>query len=83
MKTLEINEKALLVTLEADETENYFPKGEFDLSDQGSRLALRRMLCDASHQTGRDLSGRIEIDAFGNRKIGFNIFCRAKSGEDT
>ncbi len=83
MKTLEINKTALLITLEEEEAVKYFPKGEFDLSDQRSRLALREMLCDVSQKTGRDLSGKVEINAFGNRKVGFNIFCTEKSREDT
>lgn len=76
MKTLEINEKALLITLEAQEAEKYFPKGEFDLADRESRKALREMLSDASERVGRRFSERVEIDAFGNMKTGFDIFVR-------
>ncbi len=76
MKTLEISEKALLLTLEAEESEKYFPKGEFDLSDRRSRIALREMLGEAANKSGRTRSDKIEIDAFGNRKTGFNIFVR-------
>ena len=76
MKTLEINEKALLLTLEAEEGKKYFPKGEFDISDRCSRIALREMLAKAASKSGRTLPDKIEIDAFGSRKTGFNIFVR-------
>ncbi len=76
MKTLEINKKSLLITLEAQEWKKYFPKGEFDLADRYSRKALRDMLSDACGRIGKSVSERIEIDAFGNSKTGFDIFVR-------
>lgn len=76
MKTLEISEKALLLILEAEEGEKYFPKGKFDISDRQSRIALREMLADAVSKNGRTLPERLEVDAFGSRKTGFNIFVR-------
>lgn len=71
LKTFEINEKSVLVIIESQETEKYFPKGEFDLSDSKSRIMLRKMLDDASIY-----AKRLEISSFGNKKTGFNIFVR-------
>ena len=62
MNTIEINENSLLIVLEKGELGKYLPKGEFNLSDRVSRIALRDML--ASVARSKDMNKSVRLDVF-------------------
>ena len=73
LKTLEIDEKTLIVTIDALEWERYFPNGEFDISDSKSRISLRTMLHDTC---GERPYGRVEVSVLGKKKAARSVFVK-------
>jgi len=73
LKTLEIDEKTLIITIDAREWERYFPSGEFDISDSKSRISLRAMLHDTC---GERPYGRVEVSVFGKKKAARSVFVK-------